>query len=151
MNHPRKHKKPEPSIPESDGNAVSATADLDAFEAQAQPYRRILVEEGKLVPVDEFRKHLATTGSGANNANMSSMFTVDIDGHEYYPVFFLSSDFDAGVLAEITALLARLPGWSLWHFFTSANASLGAMSPLEMLREGQVERVRRAALAFADR
>jgi hypothetical protein len=148
MSYPSGSNDPEPMVKIS---GASATADLSALEEQALLYRRHLVEKGAFIPAEEMKERVANTRHSAPDADLESMFTVELDGRLYYPAFFLAPDISRQVLAEITVLLAPLPGWSKWYFFTTRNAALGAESPLDALRHGQMERVRRAAATYTER
>jgi hypothetical protein len=141
------------SDPSEAKRAVSPalSIDFDELEEQAKRYHRELVQQGKLVPVGEMREHLLTMHHGASAMHADSMLSVNVDGVDYIPMFYFSGQIDAAVLVEVTELLTPLPGWSKWHFFVSANASLGGITPLEALRKGEFERVRRSAQTHAER
>jgi hypothetical protein len=131
---------------------ASAGIDLDAFEAGAKTSREKLVKEGQLLPAGEMWGRLGVTRQALAKARQSGRtFTVDVGPQQYYPAFFLSEDIDRRALESVAALLGDLPGWSKWQFFTSAKASLGGVTPLAALRKGELEKVRKAATAFAER
>ena len=115
---------------------VAMGIDWDAFEAEAAPYRRHLVRDGLLVPVGD-------------RTPDRRVFAVSVDGDDYLPAFYLSADNDQA-LGDVTELLDDLPGWSKWQFFMTAKASLGGVTPVEALKAGNVDRVKRAALALVE-
>ncbi|MGF6634079.1 hypothetical protein OKW38_002763 [Paraburkholderia sp. MM5496-R1] len=126
------------------------TLDLDAYEAAAQPLRRKLVEDGKLLPVEKIRDKWVARAPELALADAQRFFTVNIDQRTFAPAFYLDPLIDPRELAAVSTLLGELHGWSKWHFFTAKNGSLGGVAPLEALREGQVERVKRAARAYVE-
>lgn len=127
----------------------SGTVDLDAFEAEALPFRRQLVADGVLLPRQEMSEQWAARNS--TNVAISDSFAVDVDGKWYVPTFLLDPALSPKAFEDILALLGDLPAWSKFHFFTSKNASLGGVTPLDSLRQGNPDRVNRAARAFAER
>jgi hypothetical protein len=129
--------------------AESGTIDLGEYEAEALPFRRRLVDDGELLPLKEVSDRWADRSESEGAAN--GFFYVEVDGCTYAPAFFLDPTLSPKDLTEITGLLGTLPGWSKWHFFTSRKASLAGATPLDALKEGKLERVKRAARGFAER
>jgi hypothetical protein len=114
--------------------------------------RQALVAAGRLLPAAELWAGLGVTRQALNKARLSGrIFTVDVGAGQYYPAFYLAGDIDRKTLGKVTQQLGSLPGWSKWQFFTTPKASLGNVTPLKALSQGQVERVVRAAAAFAER
>ena len=64
-----------------------------------------------------------------------------------YPAFFLVDELNRKDLAKVTRRLDDLAGWDKWDFFTSPNAALGNLTPLQALMRGEVRQVLRAAAA----
>jgi hypothetical protein len=79
------------------------------------------------------------------------MFTVEVDGDRLYPAFFADPELDRQQLETVAKELRELPGWSKWQFFTTPKASLGGRTPLDALKTGKLQEVRRAAVGFAER
>ncbi|TXC80591.1 hypothetical protein [Paraburkholderia azotifigens] len=127
----------------------SGTIDFDKFEAQALSYRRELVSAGKLLLVENMSEQWAACNEP--NWAATGFFTVEVDGRPYGPAFFLDPTFSTKELGEVAKLLGNLPGWSKWYFFTSKHGSLGGETPLEALKAGKHDIVKRAARAFAER
>lgn len=126
------------------------TVDLDQFEADAQPYRRKLIARGDLLPAEETKERWSVIAERCGR-QIGDPLTVSIEGRDYVPAFYFSSDNNPVEIIEVDSILDSLSGWSRWHFFTSKNASLSGRTPLEALRDGAIERVRRAARAFVER
>jgi len=125
---------------------------FSAVEHIALSERQGLVAAGRLLPAAELWAGLGVTRQALNKALVSGrIFTVDVGAAQYYPAFYLAGDIDRKTLGKVAQQLGSLPGWSKWQFFTTPKASLGNVTPLKALSQGQVERVERAAAAFADR
>lgn len=127
----------------------SGAVDFDKFEAEALPYRRQLVSDGKLLLLEDMSEQWAARSEASGAA--TDFFTVEVDGRTYGPAFFLDPTLSPKGLGEVTGVLGDLPGWSKWQFFTSKNGSLGGITPLEALKAGKRDVVERAACAFAER
>jgi len=127
----------------------SGAIDFDKFEAEALPYRRQLVADGKLLLLEDMSKQWAARSETRGAA--TDLFTVEVDGRTYGPAFFLDPTLSPEDLGEVSGLLGDLPGWSKWYFFTSKHGSLGAITPLEALKAGKRDHVERAARAFVER
>ncbi|MBN3772622.1 MULTISPECIES: hypothetical protein [Burkholderia] len=125
---------------------------LSEVERIALSERQALVAAGRLLPAAELWAGLSITRQALNKALVSGrIFTVDVGAAQYYPAFYLAGDIDRKTLGKVTQQLGSLPGWSKWQFFTAPKASLGNVTPLKALSQGQVERVERAAAAFVER
>lgn len=136
---------------EANSVASAAAVDLVNYEARALPARQALVSEGKLVSVARVCEGLNLTRQAISKALASGrIFTVDVEGTQYYPVFFLASDIDRKTLGRVTRLLGALPGWSKWQFFKTSKASLDNLTPLEALLRGKIQQVEQAARTFAE-
>ncbi|HIH2748126.1 TPA: hypothetical protein ACYLN4_003885 [Burkholderia lata] len=138
--------KPNPKPAAYEGAVLSEVERIALSERQA------LVAAGRLLPAAELWAGLGITRQALNKALVSGrIFTVDVGAAQYYPAFYLAGDIDRKTLGKVTQQLGSLPGWSKWQFFTTPKASLGNVTPLKALSQGQVERVERAAAAFAER
>ncbi|OXI87782.1 hypothetical protein CFB50_04210 [Burkholderia sp. AU33423] len=138
--------KPNPKPAAYEGAVLSEVERIALSERQA------LVAAGRLLPAAELWAGLGISRQALNKALVSGrIFTVDVGAAQYYPAFYLAGDIDRKTLGKVTQQLGSLPGWSKWQFFTTPKASLGNVTPLKALSQGQVERVERAAAAFAER
>jgi hypothetical protein len=124
----------------------AATVNVDEYAAEAAPYRKLLVETRDLLPASgEAWKRVV------GRFSREEIFTLTVSDRKYFPAFYLSDGINVGELKQVLAILRTLPGWSQWQFFTKEDIFLNDMTPLEALRAGEGERVRRAARAFVER
>ncbi|BCQ28132.1 hypothetical protein NK8_63210 (plasmid) [Caballeronia sp. NK8] len=111
--------------------------------------RHILVAEGKLLHASHFCSASGMTEHKLRKEVASDrIFGVTFKGDQYYPSFFLVDKLDRKDLSKIVRLLAGQSGWRRWDFFTSPNASLGNVTPLQALMNGELKQVLRAAATF---
>lgn len=155
--HPRQKESLASSAPEKSGRARVSVAEqralsvLDALTEQAQINRRTLLEKRALISSGDLQRALGITRQAISAAvRTGRLFSVDVDGANWYPAFFADGKVDRSVLAAVTQQLAQLPGWSKWDFFTAARASLGGKTPLEALRAGRVDEVMCVAKAVVE-
>ncbi|QBR04190.1 hypothetical protein E1956_44475 (plasmid) [Paraburkholderia pallida] len=116
---------------------------------QAEKARRRLVQLGELLDSSQLRESLNITKQAVSAATRANrMFTVEVEGQAYYPVFFADGKVDRTVVERVARLLGQLPGWTKWDFFVSRRGSLGDLSALEALGKGKVDLVEKVACAF---
>ncbi|WP_434034803.1 hypothetical protein [Cupriavidus sp. a3] len=129
-----------------------AAVDIKAFEARAEQSRKELVESRDILSSDQFINALGLTRQALSKAVLAKrMFTINVGTKVFYPAFYTWPDIDRKKVEEITKLLGDLPGWTKWQFFTTAKGSLDKATPLEALKRGKFEEVKKAAAAFAER
>lgn len=111
--------------------------------------RRSLVAEGKLLRASGFCAASGVTERKLGKDIASGdMFSVDIQANAYYPAFFLIDELNRKELAKVARRLDDLAGWDKCDFFTSPNAALGNLTPLQALVCGEVRQVLRTAVAL---
>jgi hypothetical protein len=138
-------------LPGEPENGPREPASRAALEEKAQAARRALVQSRQLLSSANTQETLNLTRQALSAAKTAGrLFTVDVEGQSYFPAFFTDGKVDRSQLEVISKLLGQLPGWTKWDFFTTRRGSLGDLSPLEALRKGKVEEVRRVAKAFAE-
>ncbi len=114
--------------------------------------RQALVGSGELVTSTELAKRLTVSAQAITKArNDKRFFSLKVGAEDYYPSFYADPDLDRKVLESVTRQLGDLPGAEKLAFFRSVLGSLGDVTPLQALRDGKLEVVRRAAAAFANR
>lgn len=119
---------------------------------QALKARQALVRARKVLPAAAIWEGLAVTKQALSKAVHSGrIFNIDVGAETYYPAFYLSADIDRKQLAKVTQTLGSLPGWSKWQFFTTPSDFLDGVTPLVALSRGEVDDVRKLALAFIER
>jgi hypothetical protein len=127
-------------------------ADRVPTAADAMTGRRALAAAREVVSARALSDRLQVSPQALSKATrLSRMFTVEVDGERLYPAFFADPDLDRQQLEAVAKELRELPGWSKWQFFTTPKASLGGRTPLDALKAGKLQEVRRAAVGFAER
>ncbi|MEN8506296.1 MULTISPECIES: hypothetical protein [Paraburkholderia] len=110
--------------------------------------QRALIAEGKLVRPEIVREALAITEKTLSKRVASGrIFSVEVQGEQHYPAFFLANELDRKDLSKVARRLNGLTGWSKWGFFTEPKELLGGVTPLQALLRGDVEQVLRTAKA----
>ena len=110
------------------------------------------VRAGRLIQGKELaeRLHLVRQSISAG-LKSNRLFAFKLEhGRLYYPAFFADEQYDRSVLEAVSKDLGDLSAGSKWDFFMRARHSLQDKTPLEALKTGQLDAVRRAAQAFAE-
>lgn len=79
------------------------------------------------------------------------VFFVEVDGSRRYPAFFADSRHERRHLEAVSKLLGDLPGAAKLQFFLTPKGSLGGVSPLDALSNGDYSSVRATAEGFTQR
>lgn len=120
--------------------------------AHAQRSMRAMASRRELLRAADFANALGVTKQAVSKALRDKrVFTVEVDGEQYYPAFYLDSRLDRRQLERVTKALGDLPGPSKLQFFLRPKHSLGGVTPLRALAQGRFEQVRASALGFAER
>lgn len=112
----------------------------------------ILAEEGGTLDPDETAEQLGVSLEELEQRRKEGrLLGVELGQQGYrYPVWqFIGASMLPG-MEEILLLLAEHPPLAQMRFFLSGNARLRGKRPLDMLRRGLIEQVRRAANAFGE-
>ncbi|CAN7546818.1 hypothetical protein [Caballeronia sp. LjRoot31] len=113
--------------------------------------RYSLVAKGKLLRTAVVCEALGITEQRlGKDVAASRIFSVEIEGEQYYPAFFLANELDRKDLAKVVRRLDGLTGWRKWNFFTKPKASLGNLTPLQALLCGDMKQVLHAASALVE-
>lgn len=115
-------------------------------------WNAILAEEGGTLDAEEAAMQLGVSIEDIEQRRKAGrVLAVDTGTHGYrYPVWqFIGASMLPG-LEEILLLLAGHPPLAQMRFFLSGNLRLEGKRPLDMLRRGAVEQVRRAARTFGE-
>ena len=117
-----------------------------------------LVDDGELVPVATFLKRLGLTEQALTQATQAGrLFFLEVRGVQAYPSFVFDTKYDRTLLESVSQALGSISGGSKWLFFTTSKGSLALpnngtpRTPLEALRSGDIDAVRRAAIGFSQR
>lgn len=81
------------------------------------------------------------------------LFTIESPtGSAYFPSFYAAPEkYDLGALGRVSQALGDLPSASKYHFFTSRWTSLGGRTPLQVIADGDIEKVLVTAAGFVER
>ncbi|WP_165087292.1 hypothetical protein [Caballeronia sp. SBC2] len=113
--------------------------------------RRTKVRNGELLSADELTRRRGI--SSARLAHMlvsGSVFSIEVDGVEYYPALLVEAGFDRKRLQSICRIFVPAPPACRLDFLSSKNGSLGDLSPIEMLDDDKnYKRLREMARAWA--
>ena len=122
---------------------------LKEMEKQAEPARRELVKAGLLVTEVELCGHLGLEPTALQQkVEECCLFTLAVGEDRFYPAFYGSSELAREDIERVSKVLGDLPGWAKWMFFMRKDLSLGGHSPLEILEQGDLEEVERAAYSY---
>jgi hypothetical protein len=121
------------------------------IERQALQARKSMVRDGELLPDDEFRRRLAINDKQlARLVESGSVFSIEVDGIEYYPALLAKQGIDRKRLQSTCRTLVPAPPGSRLHFLSSSRGSLGGRRPVEMLDDdNDFKRLQQAAAAWA--
>jgi hypothetical protein len=101
---------------------------------QALNARRGMLASGELILEDEFLKRLCVTKQRLSSLLADgSIFTLEVDGAEYYPALLADPSVARERLQAICRIIAPAPPDSRLGFLTSRRGSLGDRRPLDML------------------
>lgn len=102
---------------------------------EPREYRR-LIDEGRLLSEDEFRrKRMVAPNRLARLIASGSVFSVDVDGAAYYPTFFVDPAYHRRRLERVCRMLLPAPPNERIFFLTQRSGALGAIAPLQALAD----------------
>ena len=78
----------------------------------------------------------------------SCLFTLCIGESLFYPAFYGNPKLPREGIERVSKVLGDLPDWAKWMFFMRKNLNLDGHSPLELLGQGDIEEVERAAYSY---
>lgn len=121
------------------------------IEREALAARRQMVRDGELLGEGEFRERLRLDASQlARMVAEGNIFTIKVDGVEYFPSLLMAPGIDRKRLYSICRLLVPAPPSCRLAYLSSGHTNLGGDSPLEALRdEKQYRLLRQLARAYA--
>lgn len=133
---------PEMAAPTDDAATIAA-ARAAGIEARDQ----LLGAEGGVWPVERVAKFLGLSRQGVDKRRKANrLIGLAMGRHGYlYPSWQFSRTGTVSGLEDVLDILRRHDAWSQVIFMLSPNDRLDGATPLEVLRRGQVEEVKRAA------
>lgn len=119
------------------------------MDEQALVGRRALVAKGNVVDAATLAGLAGTSEQAILQAEREGrILTLPIEGRHYYPRLYADKSLNWREVEVIVRVVA--PVWLAHHFLHSRRLSLAGATPLEALREGQLELVVRTAMAEMD-
>ena len=111
-----------------------------------------LIRKGHLIPVAEFQERMgwATRHAVWNALAKKRVFVMGRGAELYFPTFYFDRAYDRRHLEAVTKALGNLPGGAKLQFFVARKGSLGGKTVLEAIAAGQIEKVLRLAVAYAE-
>ena len=137
----------------------------DTLDAQVSRFNELLAA-GEILLTPEFLDRLKVTRQALSKAVLDNrIFFLEVDGVKGCPAFYADGRYNRGQLEDITRLLGDLSGGSKWVFFTTPKGSLARAgrvardgqeegkprTPLQALADGDIDRVKATATAYAER
>jgi hypothetical protein len=118
---------------------------------QALAARREMVAGGELISKNLFRQRLGLTERRLIMLLADgSVFTLEVDGAEYYPALLADPAHNRMRMQTICRIIVPAPPECRLHFLSSSRGSLGGRSPLQTLNDdNDFNRLRQAATAWA--
>jgi hypothetical protein len=118
---------------------------------QAVVARHGMIANGELISEADFRQRLGVTERRLIKLlTDGSVFTLDVDGVQYYPALLARLGFDRKRLQEICRIIVPAAAGCRLHFLSSSRGSLGGRSPLQMLDDDvDFKLLQRIAAAWA--
>ena len=122
----------------------------DAYR-RAELRLREAVSRGELVPLEVIAQRMGTTHESLTESVWAGrLFSVPVAQRVFFPAFFADPGLAREDLEVVIPNLASREPWSKFAFFTMPQAALDGGSPLDALKRGERELVKRLALAFND-
>jgi hypothetical protein len=126
-------------------------------EILADAYRRAelrvreSVQRGDLVPLEVIAQRMGSTHESITEAVWAGrLFSVPVGQRVFFPAFFADRGLRREDLEFVIPGLASREPWSKLAFFTTPKEMLGGRTPVDALKRGERDLVKRLALAFND-
>jgi hypothetical protein len=116
----------------------SQRAFYERLKRQSIRARRQMIRSGELLTEEEFRRRRPISPSQLSRLLTSgSVFSVDVEGRQYYPALLANPKHDSRRLATICRILWPAEPHARLFFLTARNAALGGETPLEAMRSDE--------------
>jgi hypothetical protein len=94
-----------------------------------------MIRSGELLTEEEFQRSRPISARQLSRFLASgSVFSVEVEGGQYYPALLANPEHDSRRLATICRILWPAEPHSRLHFLTAPNAAIGGVTPLEAMR-----------------
>lgn len=126
---------------------------LDELESAALARREALHEKGELLSSSQMCERLGISRQALSKAvrDRRMFWLGGTNGAQWYPSFFADGSLNRRDLEQVSVALGELPGATKWQFFISPKHSLKGLTPVDVLRQGALERVLRTAAEVTER
>jgi hypothetical protein len=123
----------------------------DALLRGAERKRELLKAEGGALSGQQLAEHLAITTQGlGKKRDKNQVFWLEVGDGYVYPAFQVGTN---GLLPGVREVLAAFQvddPWMRVHFMLTGDRRLGGARPIDILREGEADRVVEAAAAYGE-
>lgn len=145
---------------------LSAALPTPAAASVGETFDRLMTD-GQIVDSAEFQRRAGISRQALSKAVAARrLFYLEFGGRRGYPAFFLDPAFNRADLETVSKLLGDIAGGTKFSFFNTSRGSLAIAgkvvdgvltqngvprTPLQAIRDGDLARVRAAAVATTDR
>ncbi len=124
---------------------------LSESRRQALEARRRLIKNKEIVSYSVLQEGLGRDWPAFNKAiSGGQILILYVDREHYIPAFYLDKAIDHLHLESVMESLGDLDPWTKWQFFKTPKLTLNGATPLEALRESEIESVLSAAAGFSE-
>lgn len=128
--------------------ASSVTAPLtSAFERGSVMKRELLRMEGGSLSPTEFSERIGLT---LQELEHELVFHLTVDGGKVYPSFQIADGHLIPGINDVLAAFTVDDPWMQVNFMLTGDRRLGGRRPIDLLREGRIDEVVRAAAAYGE-
>lgn len=125
----------------------------EKLETQSRKRREELVSTSQLIEAKELARRLGITVQAVSKAlKAKKLFDLECEGGKrLYPAFYADPELSRATLGEVTRFLDDVPASAKWQFFTRPKLSLNRRTPLQALKDGDLNQVLFVAQGFLER
>ncbi|REG49637.1 hypothetical protein B0G80_6035 [Paraburkholderia sp. BL6669N2] len=107
---------------------------FNRLRRQSLMARRQMIRDGELLTEEGFcRRRPIRAGQLSRLLTSGSIFSVEVDGQQYYPALLADPRHNRRRLATVCRILWPAEPHCRLHFLTARNAALGGVTPLEAM------------------
>lgn len=122
-----------------------------AFLRGAEMRRALLKAEGGVLSAPQLAEHLGITPQGlGKKREKGQVFWLEVGDGYVYPAFQVGSHGLLPGIREVLDAFHEDDPWSRVNFMLTGDARLGGRRPLDVLRDGNIEAVTRAARGYGE-
>lgn len=122
-----------------------------AFLRGAKMKRALLMTEGGVLSAPQLAEHLGITPQGlGKKREKGQVFWLDVGDGYVYPTFQVGPNGLLPGIRDILDAFEEKDPWARVNFMLTGDARLGGRRPLDVLREGDIASVTRAARGYGE-